>query len=43
MGLAFGDLEPDRQAAGIHQRVDFGRQPAARATHAIALLLDRVF
>jgi hypothetical protein len=34
MGLAFGELEQDRQAAGINERVDLGRQPAARATHA---------
>ena len=34
MGLAFGELEHDRQTAGIDQRVDFGRQPAARTTHA---------
>ena len=34
MRLAFGDLEADRQTAGIHHRVDLGRQPAARATHA---------
>lgn len=34
MGLAFGDFENDRQATSIHQRLDLGRQPAARATHA---------
>ena len=34
MGLALGDLQRDRQAAGVDQRVDFGGQPAARATHA---------
>ena len=34
MGLAFGELEQDRQAAGVDQGMDFGRQPAARATHA---------
>ena len=34
MGLAFGELEHDRQPAGVHHSVDFGRQPAARATHA---------
>src|SRR5882672_4646632 len=34
MGLAFGDLQKDRQAAGIDKGVDFCRQPATRATHA---------
>jgi hypothetical protein len=34
MGLAFRALKKDRQAAGIGERVDLGRQPAARATHA---------
>ena len=34
MRLAFGQLEPDRQAKRIDQGVDFGRQAAARATHA---------
>ena len=34
MRLALGQLERDRQAVGIDQRVDLGRQAAARATHA---------
>ena len=34
MGLALGQLERDRQAAGVDQGVDLGRQAAARATHA---------
>ena len=34
MRLAFGDLERDGPALGIHQRVDLARQAAARATHA---------
>jgi len=34
MGLAFGEFEKDRQATGIDEGVDFGRQPTARATHA---------
>lgn len=32
-GLAFGQLEHDRQPQRIDQRVYFGRQAAARATH----------
>jgi len=34
MSLAFRDLQRDRQAIGIDQRVDLRRQAAARATHA---------
>ncbi len=34
MSLPLGQLERDRQAVGIDEDVDFGRQPAARATHA---------
>ena len=34
MGLAFGELQQDRQAAGVDQGVDLGGQPAARTTHA---------
>ena len=34
VGLAFGELQHDRQAAAIDKGVDLRRQPAARATHA---------
>jgi len=34
MGLAFGDLQENRQAAGIDKDMDFRSQPAPRATHA---------
>ncbi len=34
MGLAFAELERDRQAVGVDQGMDLGRQPAARAPHA---------
>jgi len=34
MGLAFSEFQKDWQAAGIDEGVDFGGQPAARATHA---------
>jgi hypothetical protein len=32
MGVACGEAEPDRQSLGIDERVDLGRQSAARAT-----------
>ena len=35
MGLPGRQLQQDRTAGGIHQGMDLGRQPAARATHAI--------
>ena len=35
MRLAFGQLQRDRQAVGVDQRVDLGRQAAARAPHAL--------
>ncbi len=34
MRLAFGQLQIDRQALGVDERMNFGRQTAARATHA---------
>jgi hypothetical protein len=34
VGLARRDLEQDRQAVGIDQRVDLGGQPASRTPHA---------
>jgi hypothetical protein len=34
MGLAFGDLQKDRQAAGIDEGMDFGGQPVPRTAHA---------
>lgn len=34
MRLAFGQLDPDRQAERINECVDLGRQAAAQATHA---------
>ena len=34
MGLAFAELEDDRQTVCVDQGVDLGRQPAARAPHA---------
>jgi hypothetical protein len=39
MGLAFGQLERDRQATGIDQRMDFGGQAAPRATHATGSII----
>ena len=35
MGLAFCQLDRDRQAVGVHQRVDLGGQTAARTPHAL--------
>ena len=32
MGVACGETEPDRQPFRIDERMDLGRQPAARAT-----------
>jgi hypothetical protein len=32
MGVTSGKAEPDRQSLGIDERMDLGRQPAARAT-----------
>ena len=32
MGIACGEAEPDRQSFGIDKRMDFGCQPAPRAT-----------
>ena len=32
--LALGQLERDREAAGVDERVDFGRKPAAGTAHA---------
>src|SRR5215212_8687590 len=37
VGLAFAQLQCDRQAVGINQRVDLGRQPAPRAPQASGL------
>jgi len=34
VGLALGQLERDREAAGVDERVDLGRKPAAGAAHA---------
>ena len=34
MSLAFGKFQGNRQTTGIDQGMDFGCQPAARATHA---------
>ena len=34
MGLSFGEFKKDRQATGIDEGMDFGRQAAPRATHA---------
>ena len=34
--LALGQLERDREAAGVDERVDFGRKPAAGTAHATA-------
>ena len=34
--LAFGEFEADRQAIGVHERMDFGGQSASRAPHASA-------
>jgi len=34
MGLAFGQLQGDRQTLGIDERMDLRRQPTARTTHA---------
>ena len=36
MRLAFGQLQGDRQSIGVDERMDFRRQPAARAPHASA-------
>ena len=35
VGLAFGQLQRDRQAVGVDEGVDLGRQPAPRAPHAL--------
>lgn len=37
VSLPFGQFECDRQAFGIHKRVDLGRQRDARATDAAAV------
>lgn len=37
MGLAFAQLQRDRQSVGIDQGVDLGCQPAPRAPHAAAV------
>ena len=34
MGLAFGELQENRQPHGIDERMDLGCQTTARATHA---------
>lgn len=34
--LSFGQLERNREAAGIDERMDFGRKPAAGTAHATA-------
>ena len=35
MSLPFGQLQRDRQAVCVDERVDLGRQPASRAPHAL--------
>ena len=39
MGLAFGELERNRQAIGIDERMDFRRQAAPRATYATGSII----
>lgn len=34
VGLALGQLQRDREAAGVDERMDLGRKPAAGASHA---------
>ena len=38
MSLTFGQLQADRQAVGVDERVDLGRQPASRAPHAAGVI-----
>jgi hypothetical protein len=39
LGLAFAELERNRQAFGVDERMDFGGQAATRATHATGSLI----